>query len=328
MKKYFNELILLLILVSFIIISYFYIPSSAKLLHKRIYQSNPSILNENRQNLIGEYGNYIGNRLTEKPPGLHFYWYSNQRKISDLRIKEAVKEIKFSKIEKGKIKVWNLLNMGSVIKTDEHTIAFDTANLFFSQAYNELTQIADIFIVTHADSDHYDSSFLKKAVANNKKMVFLKGFGFSGSSKSNTIFVTGGETIDIDGIKITAFQTDHRGDGNFSEPSAWFVVEVDGFKILHTGDGRDFKNKNEQNGVYAMKDFDILLGNIMLHPYNIRDLRPKVFVPLHLYKFMSGKNLFQESTIEAVLSIHKQYDKDLQDIEIKYLLPGESFIYP
>ena len=42
---------------------------------------------------------------------------------------------------------------------------------------------------------------------------------------------------------------------------------------------------------------------------------------------MSGKDLYQESTIEAVSNIYKEYEKDLQDIKKVYLLPGENFIY-
>lgn len=39
---------------------------------------------------------------------------------------------------------------------------------------------------------------------------------------------------------------------------------------------------------------------------------------------MSGGKLYRESTYEAVSETYGQYSKDLQGIEIIYLLPGES----
>ncbi len=328
MKKYFYELIAVLALILFIATSYIYTPLSVKTLQQRVSQSTPLSLSEDRLNLIREYGSYLADKLPMETPAIYFYWFSNQRKLSDLRVKQAIEEIKNTKVEAGKIRIWTLLNMAVVIKTDQQTIAFDMANLPFSQAHDELAKVVDVFIVSHMDGDHFDPILLKKALGQNKKIVFPDGFFFDSSKPENIIKLVSGKTVDIDGVKITAYQTDHRGDGNFKDPSAWFIVETNGFKLLHTGDGRDFKNKDEANAVYSMKDFDILLGNTMLHPYNIRDLRPKVFVPLHLYKFMSGKDLYQESTIEAVLATHKQYEKDLKGIEKVYLLPGESFTYP
>ena len=327
-RKYLLFLVLILLFGIFWPVSYFYFPSSVKILDEKAAQSNPKVLNKERLALVKDYGDFLEKGLPENNPLLYFYWFSNQRKISDLRVKRAVEEIKNTNVEAGKIKVWSLLNMGAVVKTNKHTIAFDIANLFFSSAHNDLADVADIFLVTHGDRDHFDSGFLKKAVENNKKIIFPKGFGFGSSKPENLFFISSGQTINIDGVKITAYQTDHRGDGNFSEPGAWFVVEVDGFKLLHTGDGRDFKNKNEQEKVYSMKNIDILLGNNTLHSYNIRDLNPKVYIPMHLYKFMSGGDLYRESRIENVLSTHQQYEKELKGIEKLYLLPGESVLLP
>lgn len=330
MRSFFNNLIFLLLFACFAGAFYFYIPPSVKDLHKRINQPTSIASNAERLSLIQEYENLLAKNLPENNPALYFYWFSNQRKISDLRVKKAIEEIKNTKINPNEIKVWSLLNMGVVIKTNGKTIAIDTANLPFSQAHNELVDTVDAFVVTHMDGDHYDPTLLKKALSRNKKVIFPEGIPLLGGS-SNSIAVASGTSENVGEVKITAYQTDHRGDGNFNEPNAWFIIEVDGFKLLHTGDGRDFKNKEESQKVYAMKDFDILLGNSntnsTLHPYNIRDLKPKVLIPLHLFKFMSGNDLYQESTIEAISKKYEQYTKDLQGIEKIYLLPGESFVY-
>ena len=328
MAKHLFSLLFTLFIGIFIVVSYVYAPSSVTELNKKINNSKILPLDEKRISVVKEYGEFLSNGLPNSVPKLYFYWLSRQRKMSDLRVKRAINEIKDAQVEMEAVRVWSLLNMGVVVKTNKHTITFDTANLPFSQAHNELANIVDIFLVTHADGDHYDPSLLKKAVKKNKKIVLPEGFIFESEKPENITIISSGKTVDIDGVKITGYQTDHRGDGNFREPSFWFEVESDGFKLLHTGDGRDFKNKSESEEVYGMKDFDILLGNIMLHPFNIRDLKPRVYIPLHMYKFMSGQLSYQESTIENVLNTHKQYEKDLQGIDIVYLLPGESFIYP
>lgn len=330
MKELVKSLFYILVFAVIIAIVYFFTPTSVKRLNEKINQSNPMNLDATRLSLLKEYGDFLGHKLPETNPALYFYWYSNQRKISDLRVKEAVKEIKTTSLNTNEIKVWSFLNMGAVIKTGEKIIAIDTANLPFSYAHNQLVEIVDIFIVTHMDMDHYDPSLLEKALKNNKKVIFLEGIPLLGDAENNISLISG-ESRNIEGIKITAFQTDHRGDGNFNEPCAWFMVELNGFKLLHTGDGRDFKNKNEQQKVYSMKDFDILLGNSntgsTLHPYNIRDLKPKVLIPLHLFKFMSGGDLYRESTIEIVSEVYDKYIKDLWGIEKVYLLPGEGYLY-
>lgn len=326
MKEFVKSSFFILVLGIIIAVSYFYTPTSIKVLNNKINQSNPTSSDTARLNLFKEYGNFLIHHLPENNPALYFYWYSNQRKISDLRVKKAVEEIKNTKVDTGKIKIWSLLNMGVVLKTKTHTLAIDTANLPFSQAHNGLAELVDIFIVSHMDGDHYDPTLLKKALSKNKKVIFLDGIPLL-ENNSNNITIASGEFKNVDGIKVSAYQTDHRGDGNFIEPCAWFIVEIDGFKLLHTGDGRDFKNKSEYQKVYSMRDFDVLLANNQLHPYNIRDLGPKILIPLHLFKFMSGDDLYRESTIEAVMENFEKYSKDLQGIKRIFLLPGESYTY-
>ena len=328
MKKLFNNLFTTLVFVLTLAGSYFYLPASTKDLNQRINQSSPLVLDENRLALVRDYADFFLKNLPENNPPIYFYWYSGQRKLADLRIKQAISEIKSTQVPAGEMRIWSLLNMGAVIKTNEKIIAIDSANLPFSWAQRELAQLADIFIVSHVDGDHFDALLLKTAADQDKKIVLLEGLSLPRAKQASVINLSSGQSQDIDGVKITAYQTDHRGDGNFDASCAWFVIETDGFKLLHTGDGREFKNKDEKAQVYATSDFDVLLANNQLHPYNLRDLQPKVLVPLHLFKFMSGEDLYLESTIETVLRTHQQYEKDLLGIKKIYLLAGESFSYP
>lgn len=327
MKKNIYFLIYIVISAIFLAVSYLFIPQSVRDINSKIKDSNPLILNEKRFDLIRGYGDFLLKGLPHNIPKLYFYWFGNQRKLADIRIENAIAEIKKTKIENDSVRVWSLLNMGTVIKTKNHTIAIDTANLPFSKAHDKLIGLVDVFLVTHDDGDHYDYSLLKKASEKNK-VILPDGFIIKNDKPENIITPSSRKTIEIDGVRITSYQTDHRGDGNFAGGGNWYIIETDGFKILHTGDGRDFKNKNESEIVYSMGDIDILLGNIMIHSYNIRDLSPKVLIPLHLYKFMSGAKDVEQSFIEEVSAKYNVYKQDLAGIKIIYLLPGESYSYP
>ena len=326
MKKYRNDFIFIFLLIAAFAFFYFRIPANAISLNKLVNSSNPNVFDQSRLELGRKYNNFLASGLPKETPTILHYLIGNQRKFLDLRINQAIKEIKNTPVASGKIHVWTLMNMGSVIKTKSKIIVFDASDVPFSTVHKQLADLADIFIVSHGDTDHYDPQLLAKAIKNGKQVVFLEGL-MTDNKSPLAHPLKSGQTIDINGTKITAYQTDHRGDHKFLEPSAWFLVKVDGFTILHTGDGRDFKDKSEQNVVYGRSDIDILLVNNAIHPYNIRDLKPKVFVPLHLYKWMAGKEFLDTSNFDSVNNIYLKYETSLAGMDKKMLFNGEGFEY-
>ena len=314
------------------IVYYVYTPISIINLNKNIDLSDPLILDNKRLGL----GKSLEKSLlfflpkdTGKTPTLLHLFLGNQRKLLDLRFNQAIKEIKDTKVNSGEIKIWSLMNMGVVIKTSNKTIAIDVADMPFSRVQKKLTDIVDLILITHSDSDHYDSALLKMALKKDKTVIFPENFSFlyDNENSSKVFKLKDGEKITSNSINITAFQTDHRNDNNFFEPNAWYLIEIDGFKIIHTGDGWNFKDKNKKEFLKNIK-VDLFLSNVKNHPYNIRDIKPKVVVPLHLYKFMHSREELTESTFDYTVNLYSQYQKDLQGIEKVYLFPGESFTYP
>ncbi len=326
MKKHLVDFLFVFLIAGLFIFFYYRVPANAVSLNKLVNNSNPDVFDESRLELGKKYYDFLASGLPENNPTLLHYLIGGQRKFLDLRINQAIKEIKNTPVPAEKIHVWSLMNMGSVIKTQNKIIVFDAADVPFSTVHKQLADIADIFIVSHADADHYDLQLLEKAIKNGKEVVVLEGL-MTGNKDSHVHHLKSGQTIDVDGVKITAYQTDHRGDGNFIEPSAWFLVKVDGFTVLHTGDGRDFKNKDEQETVYNLHNIDILLVNNAIHPYNLRDLKPKVFVPLHLYKWMSGKEFLNNSNFDSVNNNYIKYKTSLISLDKKMLFNGEGFEY-
>ena len=56
-------------------------------------------------------------------------------------------------------------------------------------------------------------------------------------------------------------------------------------------------------------------------------MNPRVAVPIYLYKFLSGREELESSTMKHLQESYKPYVKELRGVSVKYLLPGESFEY-
>jgi len=333
MNKLLNELFksfLILFIFSFsAFIYYIYIPVSVKNINRQIDSSSPDILGQTRLKLSSDLEKYLSNGLPQdKTPTLLHLFLAKQRKLLDLRIDQAVAQIKNNQIETGKIQITSLLNMGAVVKTKNHTIAFDVADMPMSLSQKQLVSLVDIFLVTHSDNDHYDPTLLKKALDQGKTVIFPHDFNFMYDTENRNILkLENGQSVTVDGVTITAYQTDHRLDRNFNEPNAWYLVNIDGYKILHTGDGIEFKDKTLRQKLNQMNDIDVFLVNAKIHPYDIRDIHPKLTIPLHLFKFLHSREELTQSTFNYVNNIYNQYQTDLKNIDIKFLFPGESTIF-
>lgn len=330
-RKYTVDLVLILMLGMAFLYFQYYTPRSAIRLSERVNQSTAGDYSEDRLSLAKDYEAYLAWILPkgDKTPSIGHYFIGKQRKLLDLRVKQAINEAKNTSIEKGHIRIWSLLNMGVIIKTSDKVIAIDTANIpFVSKAHDELASVVDIFLTTHSDGDHYNSRFLERALEQNKKMVFLEGFYFKDDSDSNPniIKLTSGKRTNTEGIYITAFQTDHRGDGNFKISNCWYLIEAEGIKILHSGDGLAFENPTEIQNLRDRNDIDIFLANIMLRAQNINEIKPKVMAPLHLFKYMQSQEALTKTGFDDAL---EQYNvSELSAIDKKFLFAGESFKYP
>jgi len=329
-KRYLYDLIIIVLFVATILFVQFYIPRSAISLSDKIDQTTAGDFDSQRLALSDEYEKYLEKFLpaVDQTPSIGHHFIGNQRKLLDFRIKKAIAEIETTNLGKGEIRIWSMLNMGAVIKTSDKIIAIDTANIpYLSNAHNELSEIVDLFLVTHDDADHFDKKLLNQALKNNKKVVFLEDFYFDTDESRlvNILKLKSGVKTNVDGLLITAFQTDHRGDGNFKEPNAWFLIEIDNFTILHTGDGLAFQNPNEIQKLRDRQDIDLMLANLMLSQENIKEISPKVHLPLHLFKYLHSREQLSESTFRAAIS---KYGKEKYSAsEMKVLFAGESFIY-
>jgi len=326
-RKHIYDLIIIALFGLVFLYFQYYTPRSAVVLSQKIDQTTADDYDAERLALSKEYQNYLSWFLLadDKTPSIGHYYIGKQRKLLDIRVKQAIEEIKNTPVADGKVRIWSLLNMGAVIKSSNKIIVIDAANLpFVSHAHDELANIADVFLTTHSDADHYGESFLSKALTNNKKIVFPEGFYFKENSPS-VYKLKSGQRTNIGGLYVTSFKTDHRGDGNFKIANCWYLIEVSDIKILHSGDGLAFQNPTEIQHLRDRDDIDIFLANLMLSDENIRDINPKMVVPLHLFKFMHSQEELDKSTFESAVA---KYEGKISGIELKLLFAGESFEFP
>ena len=118
MRRILKELLPLLLIVVVALAYYLYIPRSATDLHKRIGLSNPSILDEERIKLSQDFNEYLAAGLPQDPgktPTIFHHFLGNQKKLQNLRINQAVEEIKKTVIGPGKARVWSISNRYSAM---------------------------------------------------------------------------------------------------------------------------------------------------------------------------------------------------------------------
>ncbi len=231
------------------------LPEEAVLLDEKIRATTPLLLNQERKEVLAEFDEFVlagaEKDWGEKPSLINFF-FSPGRKLFDQRCALAVGEVKESEVKEGKTKLWFLYNMGVVLKTEKTVIAFDLGQPWLSDCYGELAETVDLVLTSHAHSDHFDPVFLAQAHRAGATLIFPENCYLktklekeNPQAKGKIFNLISGEEREEKGVKIKAFQTDHRGDGNFKLPVAWFWVETEGLEVLHTGDGREFKNQAE-----------------------------------------------------------------------------------
>ena len=347
-KKNIIVLCIFLALFLFLVVWYFVPPSrEAKELNNKINQSQPEILTKERENLLLEFDNFAFNLFPilddDHPLFAYSYLFSDLHKFYKLRFDKLYAEIKNTQVPDGQIKLWYVYNMGIVAKTKNLTIGFDLANRWINFDIPKLADQLDILIISHPHNDHYDSSLVKRALKRGVAVVFPSGkikeewrkpihsdpkgkelkeiFGNS----EHLISMGEDETKVIKQAKITALAAEHgRGREELQVPTRWFLVEVDGFTILHTDDA-------ELIGSEAIKKIpqgvDIFLTDIRA-PNRLRAisfLKPKIVIPLHHWEIFHGRPKTKgEGDFRKILSFKDEVQQQIPTSKVIPLIWGES----
>lgn len=129
--------------------------------------------------------------------------------------------------------------------------------------------VADIITGSHDHADHIDRAALPDMVKAAKDAVFVfpRAVSVGEVPAERTSALNDSETIELDGVKITAVASAHElletdSDGNFT--ALGFVIECDGIKFYHSGDCCIYEGLQTKLRALAPYDFAFL-------PINGRD---------------------------------------------------------
>lgn len=158
-----------------------------------------------------------------------------------LSFDKVLEDIKSIQIESGTTVMWNLYNMGYIVKTSKGCFGIDINHRYAEK----LEPYLDFLCVTHNHSDHYSTKLIEKMFEANKPVIsnYLKNTDYPYTTKSTKTFTLCGFTVTTNitdhntSLKnfVTTFQVDcgneggnlvlmHVGDSNY-EPSQFNIVK-------------------------------------------------------------------------------------------------------
>lgn len=194
---------------------------------------------------------------------------------------DALRWLIGTEASKGELEVFKIYNMGFLLRTENHTVLVD---LRWDGAAEEADMIAsriDLLLLTHPHSDHYSSSILEAVAKAGKPMILPSDVlpGYEGSNKHVINEIT--DSKDFNGIRINIFP------GNQGEniPNNVYIIDFDGWRIIHDGDNSDREQEARLAGYPAA---DVLIASSWNDVKSIMATAMKadggcvpVFIPAH-----------------------------------------------
>ena len=144
----------------------------------------------------------------------------------------------------GELALFKVYNMGFLLRTDKHCIAFDIGRSPTPALVAAILDKVDVLFMSHRDRDHHNLALIEKMVKAGTTVVLsqdiLKDIDLPAKNViwENVIE----EPLDFDGIqvRILAGVQGKRGAPS-SLPNNLYHVTMDGWVVTHTGDNSDKK---------------------------------------------------------------------------------------
>jgi len=216
-------------------------------------------------------------------------------------------DIRITAPSEGSAKLWWLGGSGVAIKAHNGRVVY--IDPYLSDAVERLHGFkrmmpppispgdvaCDLVITTHEHGDHLDVDALPVIAANNASCRFAgpatcaSEFQRLGIDADRIVMLQRSGSMEIDGVTIHTAPADH---GEFTADAVAVVVELDGVRILHSGDTSLCSNAFKP--LYALRP-DVLLpcinGNFgnMNHidaAQMAQQVQPQVVIPCHFWMFV------------------------------------------
>lgn len=153
------------------------------------------------------------------------------------RILESIKN---SSVEKGTVEIWQLYNMGYVVKTPSGCFAIDISHRWAK----ELAPYIDFLCVTHNHADHYNKELIQAMLDLGKPVLsnYLQNGSYEYTSKTPADYTIGN-------FAIHTSITDHNNSGLSNFVTVFYIdcgEDTGNFTLIHTGDS-NFKPEQFTN---------------------------------------------------------------------------------
>lgn len=180
-----------------------------------------------------------------------------------------------------------LYNAGVMIEVDDIRIYIDPIELPYSTYYNLK---ADLILITHDHSDHYQESTINFLVKDDTLCVFPEIMS-SAIATYDGMGVNPGDSFLLGDINITCFymytfapegyEPSHPPEANYTS----YIINIDGFTFFHAGDSANlfeyFQIRDTIDvallplgpGCQTMADMDVV--------YAINRIKPDYMIPIH-----------------------------------------------
>lgn len=152
----------------------------------------------------------------------------------------VLEDIKNSSVEEGTVELWQLYNMGYVIKTSSGCFAIDISHRWAK----ELAPYIDFLCVTHNHADHYNKELIQAMFDLGKPVLsnYLQDESYEYTSKTPTDYTIGN-------FAIHTSITDHNNSGLSNFVTVFYIdcgEDTGNFTLIHTGDS-NFKPEQFTN---------------------------------------------------------------------------------
>ncbi len=185
-------------------------------------------------------------------------------------LERVVDQIANENVPSGSVVLWQVYNMGYVVKTPSHCFGIDLKHKFAAQ----LEPYIEFLCITHNHDDHYTNDLVEAMAANGKAVYsnFLdNGHRISGS----------GKIVPCDGVEMEVKIVDHN-----SELKNFVVnyqidcgADASHVVILHTGDSYNYAQ------LLKTRDIDIFIPHLAVGldmKKAVARLDPKVVLMSHI----------------------------------------------
>ena len=179
------------------------------------------------------FNEYLGTTAgTEKEQALEGW---GLMQFYNMALEKLLQEIPATKVKKGQVVMWQLYNMGYVVKTDKQCFGID---LYHKHA-EKLAPMIDFMLITHNHGDHYSKALVEKLERDGKAVY--------SNFRDNGHKVTTGDDFTVGNISIKVTTVDHNATlKNFVNTYEVNCYDAKGkdYVIFFTGDAHNYEQLN------------------------------------------------------------------------------------